>query len=166
MYTASLSALKKELKSQSYEELLATCFRLARYKKENKELLHYLLLESHDEEAYIAQIKEDISEGLSTVNASNLYFAKKGIRRVLKVAGKQIKFSGEKKTEVEVLLFFCQQVIDLNLGIENSKVMVNLINSQVKKIEKALSTLHEDLQYDYSDALNEVSDWTEKHIFY
>ena len=74
MYTASLSALKKELKSKSDQELLAICLRLGRYKKENKELIHYLLLEAHDDAAYVEQIKADIAEGFETINDSNLYY--------------------------------------------------------------------------------------------
>jgi hypothetical protein len=33
------------------------------------------------------------------------------------------------------------------------KVMVNLYQSQLKKIEKLIATLHEDLQYDYRQKL-------------
>lgn len=150
MYTASLSALKKELKSKSDEELLAICLRLGRYKKENKELIHYLLLEAHDDAAYVEQIKADISEGFETINDSNLYYAKKGIRKVLRVANKHIKYSGNKTSEVEVLLYFVKQIKDMQIPIQNSKVLVNLYLNQIKKIEKALSTLHEDLQYDYN----------------
>jgi DNA repair protein RadC len=159
MYTASLSNLKKELKSKSDEELLAICLRLGRYKKENKELIHYLLLEAHDDAAYVEQIKADIAEGFETINDSNLYYAKKGIRKVLRVANKHIKYSGNKTSEVEVLLYFVKQIRDMDIPIQNSKVLVNLYLNQIKKIEKALSTLHEDLQYDYNlelEALKQI----------
>ncbi|MEP2025882.1 MAG: hypothetical protein ABJH98_08440 [Reichenbachiella sp.] len=156
MYTASLSELKKELKLLPDEELLAVCLRLARYKKDNKELLHYLLLESGNEAFYIEQVKEDIIEAFSTINPSSLYLAKKTVRKALRLATKQIRFSGNKQTEVEILIFFCQSLIELNLPLERSKVLLNLIFNQIKKIEKALSTLHEDLQYDYKDSLDAI----------
>jgi len=35
--------------------------------------------------------------------------------------------------------------------------MVNLYNSQLKKINKAMQTLHEDLQYEYEKDLEGVS---------
>lgn len=156
MYTASLSELKKELKLLPEDELLNVCLRLARYKKDNKELLHYLLLESGNEAFYIEQVKDDISEAFSTVNSTSLYLAKKTIRKALRLAVKQIRFSGNKQTEVEILLFFCKSLIDLNLGWKESKVLVNLLLNQIKKIEKALATLHEDLQYDYQESLESI----------
>ena len=72
MYTASLSILKKELKSKSDEELLAICLRLGRYKKENKYVMHYVLLEADNEIGYVEQIKEDISECFESINYNNL----------------------------------------------------------------------------------------------
>lgn len=156
MYTASLSELKKELKQLPEDELLAVCLRLARYKKDNKELLHYLLLESANETFYIEQVKDDITEAFSTVNPSSLYLAKKTVRKALRLATKQIRFSGNKQTEVEILLFFCQSLIELNIGWKASKVLVNMLLNQIKKIEKALATLHEDLQYDYQENLERI----------
>lgn len=156
MYTAPLSELKKELKRLSEEEMLAVCLRLARYKKDNKELLHYLLLEAENEPFYIEQVKDDITEAFSTVNPSSLYLAKKTIRKALRLATKQIRFSGDKQTEVEILLYFCQRLIDLRLPLRESKVLMNLLQNQIKKIEKALSALHEDLQYDYQEDLENL----------
>lgn len=156
MHTASLSELKKELKRLSEGELLAICLRMAKYKKDNKELLHYLLLESGNEMFYVEQVKDDIHEAFSTVNPSSLYLAKKTIRKALRLAAKQIKFSGNRQTEVEILIFFCMRLIELDLPIKESKVLMNLIQNQIKKIEKALGTLHEDLQYDYLNDLNKI----------
>ena len=48
---ASISQLKQVLRSHSPEELAEFCLRLARYKKENKELLTYLLFDADDEPA-------------------------------------------------------------------------------------------------------------------
>lgn len=156
MEIASISVLKKELKLLSEEDLLSVCLRLAKYKKENKELLHYLLLEADNEAFYIEQVKEDIDEAFSTINPSSMYLAKKTIRKALRLATKQIRFSGEKQTEVEILLYFCQSLIDLNLALDSSKVLMNLLLNQIKKTEKALASLHEDLQYDYQDSLMQI----------
>lgn len=156
MYTASLSELKKELKQLPDDELLAICLRLARYKKDNKELLHYLLLESGNEPFYVEQVKEDITEAFSSINESSVYLAKKTIRKALRLATKQIRFSGNKQSEVEILLFFCDSLTQLNMHWRSSKVLINMLLNQIKKIEKALATLHEDLQYDYRDDLERL----------
>ena len=44
-----LQHIKKEIQHLPTEQLAELMLRLARYKKENKELLTYLLFESHDE---------------------------------------------------------------------------------------------------------------------
>lgn len=154
MYTSSLNELKKELKLRSTDEILAVCLRMARYKKENKELLHYVLIESENEAFYIEQVKTDIRDAFESLNASSFYLAKKTIRKVLRLANKQIRYSGNKQTEVEILLFFCQFLWDLNLPLKESKAMTNLLQNQLNKIEKALGSLHEDLQYDYQETLS------------
>ena len=57
MKAVNLPEIKKELNMLSSDELQQLCLRLARFKKENKELLTYLLFESHDESGYIATVK-------------------------------------------------------------------------------------------------------------
>ena len=58
MKAASLAQIKKELKLRSPQDIEELCLRLGRFKKENKELLTYLLFEADDEQGYIAHIKE------------------------------------------------------------------------------------------------------------
>lgn len=130
------------------------CTRLARFKKENKELLTYLLFEAHDEPAYIAGVKSEINASFEHVRfGANLYFVKKSVRKILRVANKQIRFSGSKLVEVEVLIYFLSRLNDSGVAWEKNPVMKNMVNAQLKKIEKALSGLHEDLQYDYRSEL-------------
>ena len=156
MIVASLSQLKKELANYSAEELRDVCIRLVKHKKENKELLHYLVFESEDEQSFIAAIKADIEEDMSVMNSANLYWAKKTIRKTLRTLNKHIRFSGQKQTEVELRLFFCQEIKNSQLPIERSQVLQNLYDRQISLIEKALSTLHEDLQFDYRTELNDL----------
>jgi hypothetical protein len=63
MKAATLNELKHELSHLPAEELLDLCTRLARFKKENKELLTFLLFEAHDERSYIVSVKESIASG-------------------------------------------------------------------------------------------------------
>ena len=49
MKAASIAELKKELVRREPGELLDACLSLARFKKDNKELLTYLLFLCHDE---------------------------------------------------------------------------------------------------------------------
>ena len=82
MKSATINELKKELKTRDPGEVLELCARLMKYKKENKELLTYILFESYDEPAFIQGIKDEMDEQFSEMNISNLYLAKKSIRKV------------------------------------------------------------------------------------
>ena len=92
MQSASISEIKKELKELPQEVLFNYCLHLAKYKKENKELLNYLLFEANDEFAYIAKAKQEIESQFTDMNLSNTYLAKKTIRKVLRTTNKYIKY--------------------------------------------------------------------------
>ena len=156
MKPATVAQIKKELKFRSSEELESLCLRLARFKKENKELLSYLLFESDNEEAYVAQVKEYMAEGFSEINTASFYYVKKSVRKILRETKKYIRYSSAKETEVELLLYFCETLIGFRPTIKNSVAMVRLYERQIALIEKKIEGLHEDLQYDYNLELNEL----------
>lgn len=156
MKPASVKELKDELKFRTKEELLEFCLRLAKFKKENKELLTYVLFDSTDEDDYVAKVKQDIQSQFEAINLRNYYFIKKSVRKILKEVKKYIRYSGKKETEVELLLFFCFQLKGLRPDYKGSPVLKNTFNRQVAQIEKRLSGLHEDLQYDYAEDLREL----------
>ncbi len=154
---ASLSELKHELTSLKPAELTALCMRLSKYKKENKELLTYLLFEANDEESYVEGIKEEIDLAFEGMNKSNIYLAKKSIRKALRIANKYIKYSTSKQTEVEVLIHFCKTLKNTGISYKNSIVLNNLHQRQIQRIRKALSYLHEDLQFDYKEEISSIN---------
>jgi len=153
MKPASISQLKQEIKNRSSNELLEMCLRLARFKKENKELLTYLLFEIQDEQAYIESIRQEMDRQFQEINRSNIYFAKKGIRKIVRTTNKFIRYSGRKQTEVELLMHFCKCLKDSGIPMDKSVALNNIYIRQIQKIKKVISTLHEDLQYDYGEEL-------------
>ena len=62
MKAASIQEIKKELNASDLETVQALCLRLAKYKKENKELLTYLLFEAHDEQTFSENAKEELRD--------------------------------------------------------------------------------------------------------
>ena len=156
MKPASVNEIKQKLKETEKKELIEICQRLARFKKENKELLTYLLFEEDDLAGYITNVKEEIDEGFLQINASNVYFAKKTIRKVLRIANKHIRYTGSKTAEAEILLHYLTNFRGLNLNWQKSTALNNLYQSQLKKIGAAIDTMHEDLQYDYKRELNRL----------
>ncbi len=149
MNIAPLSTIKKELKTLSSTELMDCCLLLAKYKKENKELLNYLLFEAHDEGSFREGLMEEIKAEFSMVNVSSIYIAKKSIRRILRMVAKHIKFSQSKQTALELLIFFCREMRKLDLPLHESRVMINLYNRQLSQIDKILAGMDEDMQLDY-----------------
>ncbi len=111
-------------------------------------MLGYLLFEAHDEESYIENVRVAMDELFEDVNTTNLYFAKKNLRRILRITNKHIKYSGNKQTEATLLIHFCKLLNASGIPLEKSTLLQNLYNQQVKKIMVAIATLHEDLQYD------------------
>lgn len=157
MKAASINDIKQELNNIPQAKLLELCLRLAKYKKDNKELLNYLLFESNDEHAYISNIKSEMEAEFKLINTSNLYFAKKSLRKILRNTAKHIRYTASKQAEVELLLHFCQTLKSSAIPINNSQVLLNLYQFQIKKVAKIIATLHEDLQYDYLKLLDDLA---------
>jgi len=153
---STIKQLKDELKHRSQSELLELNLRLARFKKENKELLTYLLFESSNEEGYIESIKQDVDEQFENINKKSYYFIRKSIRKILKDIKKYIRYSKKKETEVELLLYFCKKLKNFSPSIKRSVRLQNIYNRQILLIRKTIATLHEDLQYDYELDLREL----------
>ncbi len=147
--TATLNEVKDELQTLTPAQVLAVCLRLAKFKKENKELLTYLLFEAHDLSSYIKTVKQEMDLLFSEINKSNIYFAKKTIRKILRTANKYIRYTGSKQAETELLLHFCIALQSSGINVKKNTALTNLFNNQIKKIEKSMAALHEDLQYDY-----------------
>lgn len=156
MKAASLKEIKTELSHRSTQELLELCLRLSKFKKENKELLTYLLFESANEEAFIRSIKTKIDEDFESINTKTFYFIKKSVRKILREIKKFIRYSQNKETEVELLLYFCHKLKDFKPSIKRNTTLINLYNRQIEYIQKKVSTLHEDLQYDYEMEIEEL----------
>jgi len=156
MEIASISIIKKELKLLPPEELQEITVRLAKYKKENKELLSYLLFEAYNEAEFINQVKEEIDSQFLSLNRSSFYLAKKTLRKVLRTTNKNIRFSGKKETEIELLLYFCKKLKNSRLNFKQSRVVFNMYLNQIKRIRKVISMLHEDLQFDYQEELDNL----------
>lgn len=156
MKIASVNEIKHELAELPHSELLSICLRLAKYKKENKELLNYLLFEAQDEQAFINVVKTEINDEFDGINQSNLYYAKKSIRKILRITNKYIRYTASKETEIILLQHFCVVLKDAGIAIKKSTALINLYQAQIKKIKAAIATLHEDLQYDYLKVLKQL----------
>lgn len=156
MKTATVTVLKKELKYKSSDELLHLCLTLSKFKKENKELLTYLLFEAEDEEAFIQSVKNEVDDLFNQINTSSYFYIKKSVRKILRLIKKYIRYSKKKETEVELLIYFCEQLKEMRPSMERNTSLLNIFDRQILTIKKVIGNLHEDLQYDYNIELEEI----------
>nr|WP_321222567.1 hypothetical protein [uncultured Psychroserpens sp.] len=157
MKAVSVVTIRKELKHKSNQELAELCLRLSRFKKENKELLTYLLFEADSEEGYIETVKAEIDEQFESINTNSYFYIKKSVRKILRNTKKYIRYSLNKETEVELLLYFCKKLKHMSPSINRNTTLRNLYDRNIEAITKKILNLHEDLQYDYNEELENMS---------
>lgn len=149
MKAVSVKEIKTALSHHSQDELIKICLQLSKFKKENKELLTYLLFESENEELFIESVKKEIDEQFDIVNTKTYYFIKKSVRKILRIIKKYIRYSKQAETEVILLIYFCKKLKNFNPSIQKNTVLLNIYKRELTTIKKKVLLLHEDLQYDY-----------------
>lgn len=155
MKTATVTELKKELQTRSDTELVELCLKLSKFKKENKELLTYLLYESANEQQYILNVKNEIDLQFLEINRKSTYIIQKNVRKIQRHVKKYIRYSKQKQTEIELLLHFSYLLKDLLSNIKSS-VLVNIFNRQIDAIQTKIKGLHSDLQFDYQREIEDL----------
>jgi hypothetical protein len=153
MKAVSVKELSLELSDRSPKELRDLCLRLSKFKKENKELLTYLLFESHDEVSYIESVKKEIDLQFDLINKKTYYLIKKSLRKILLRVRKYARYSQKKETEIDLLIYYCRKLTPF---IKKNTRLLTIYEGQIDTIRKKVSVLHEDLQYDYGLELNEI----------
>jgi hypothetical protein len=151
--TYGLQDIKKEVQHLPAVQLAELCLRLARYKKENKELLAYILFEADNEAAFIEKIKAETGFMFSQL-PSRSYDAAKSLRKILRLLTKYTKFMGSKEAEIDLLLSFCNNYVDYIDRKISYKPLRMILSRQLLKIRTLIGKLNEDLQYDYTETYN------------
>lgn len=154
MKVSSISELKKELHELPQKQLVELCLSLAKYKKDNKEFLDYLLFQAHDKQSFISAVKSEIDEHFEELKSqSNLYYVKKSLRKLLRIITKYCKYVGDKAAAADLHIYFCVKLKQSGIPFHKSQLLINMYEQQLKKINTLVASLHEDLQQDY---LNEI----------
>ena len=156
MKAVTVKKIKDELSYKNSAELIELCLRLSKFKKENKELLTYLLFEANNEELYIESVKVQIDDLFEQINTKSYFYIRKSVRKILTLTKKFIRYSQKKETEVELLIYFCQKLKNFKPSISKSTRLTNTFDRQVVLIKKTVATLHEDLQYDFQQEIDEL----------
>ncbi len=150
-----LQDVKKELQHLPAVQIAELCLRLARYKKENKELLAYLLFDANNKEAFIEKIKAEVGFMFSNL-PSHSYNAAKSQRKILRLISKYAKFMATKETEIELLLNFCKNYIEFTDRKTTYKPLRLILTRQIQKIMVLMDKLHEDVRLDFYNSYQEM----------
>jgi hypothetical protein len=156
MKAVTIKEISQELLNLTPKELRDLCLRMARFRKENKEFLTYLLFESSDEASYVDSVKKELDRQFEQVNRKSYYFIKKGLRKILTNARKFIRYSRNRKSEMDLMIYYCLKLKEFKPSIQRNTALRNLYMRQIENIREKLGSLHEDLQYDYEPELNNI----------
>ena len=158
MKAESIIKIRKTLENADRITLKKLCLRLAKFKIENKELLTYLLYESSEEDEYVKKIKYSINNMFCEINTDNYFYIKKSVRKILRRIRRFSKYSNQPETEIELLIYFCNKMINLKPSIFNNKTLTNILIRTIDLSKKKNFKLHEDLQYEYNIKIQELKD--------
>lgn len=149
MKAATVQDIKQALQELPPGKLVEITLRLAKFKKDNKELLSYLLFESEHTDRFVGELKREMEAEFQSMNTSHVYYAKKTLRKILRNINKQARYIATKEAEADLLLHYLRLLKDSGLPIQKTPVLMNLYTGQLKKTKKLIDSMHEDLQYEY-----------------
>ncbi|SMD45052.1 hypothetical protein SAMN00777080_3693 [Aquiflexum balticum DSM 16537] len=156
MKIASLAEIKKELSHLSEIELKNLIIDLSKFSTDNKSYLFFKLYERDNPRLYVEMVQEELEMEFVKANTRHYHFAKKSIQAIRRKLNKYLKLSKDKTAQIELILYFCEKMRLYGFMEFNHPVINNLYTLQISKVEKLISGLHEDLQYDYEFQINEL----------
>ena len=157
--------LKRELQHLNNAELTALCLRFARFKKENKELLTYLLFKADDPDAFVQEYKAEMDEQFKTIPGKSFH-AVKTLRKIAKLLNNQTRYAGLELVTTELLLHYCQSYIGSVNHNTSYKPLRSIFFRMVDKLKASILKLPEDLQYDYSILYEKMLAEAQKEIYW
>lgn len=146
----SLADLKKELSYRSERELILLLSDLAKFSRDNKAFLYFKLHEADQPGLFVDSVKEELDQAFQNANTRGHHLAKKAAQSIRRKLNKSLKLGKDKADQAELILYFCEQMKEYGYLRFRHPVIDNLFAVQVGKAQKLISTLHEDLQSDFS----------------
>ena len=157
MKIESIVTIKKELKhfiSRRAFRIMPTPREIQKRKIRHYSLIYYLNHMTKMDTLY--SVKTSLDELFEGINSDSYFYMKKTIRKILRQIRVYSRYSLKKTTEVELLLYFCERMNELKPTIHRNTTLSNLYERQILSINKKISVLHEDLQYDYNLQLEDL----------
>jgi hypothetical protein len=156
MKIGSLAEIKKELTFLDTKELSVLLLDLAKFSTDNKAFLYFKLFERENPRLFVELVQEEIDFEFEKANTRNYHLAKKAAQAIRRKLNKSLKLTKDKEILIELIIYFCEKLKLYGFLEFRHPVIDNLYRVQVGKIEKLISGLHEDLQYDYTEKVQEL----------
>ncbi len=150
-----LSDLKKELLELSKPELIQLCLRVAKLKRENKELLAYLIFDSEDPLFYAQKLKPEIKEVFEQP-FQHAYYLTKSIRKAMRLITKYYRFTSNKQGETELLIYLVEEFYLSWRNEYRYQALGKVIFRCLEKAQSNLKKIDEDFRADFEDPINEL----------
>lgn len=157
MNIPSLAAIKKELSYLDEKELISLILNLSKFTRDNKAFLYFKLNERDQPSLFVDTVKEELDKLFQTANTTSFYLTKKSAQTIRRKLNKALKFSANKTDQIELILFFCEKLKTYGYLKFNHPVISNLFQMQIQKAEKLILKLEDDLRYDYTLLLEQIS---------
>ena len=152
MDKCSIASIRKELKNLEREELVLVCLRLARYKKDNKELVSFLVFQRNEEE-FILEVKTEIHFEFTGLKLLSAFQQKKILQKSIRKINKYSKFCLSKTFDLVMFMFICQSLRDSGISLYSHTFAGTIYKKILLKASKIHSTLHEEIQGDFNEDL-------------
>ncbi|MFM7709422.1 MAG: hypothetical protein ACKO5C_00765 [Ferruginibacter sp.] len=149
--------LRKRTADLQTSELIQLLSRLMRFKRENKELVAYELFVRDQPEVWFSEIRESFNSELETMNTSHPYFMKKTMRKLIRRAKTYARYAGDPAIESELFCGLLEVFNEHHLHVHPSDIVRKIYYDTFTRLEKNISKLHEDLQYDFERRLADLS---------
>lgn len=156
MEIPSLAELKKDLSYLSEKELIGLVTDLAKFSRDNKAFLYFKLNEKDRPFLFVDLVKAELDEAFQSANTKSHHLAKKSAQTIRRKLNKSLKLSKNKADQTELILHFCEQMKEYGYLKFRHPVIDNLFQIQLGKALKLISTLHEDLQSDFSYRIENI----------
>jgi hypothetical protein len=156
MQLPSLAEIKKELKHLDQKELTDLIVELSKFTRDNKAYLYFKLFERESPRRFVEMVQEDLELEFQKANTKHYYVAKKSAQAIRRKLNKNLKLTKDKTQHIELISYFCAQLKAYGYLDFHHPVIENLYQLQVGKIEKLVAGLHEDLQYDYEEKIQQL----------
>jgi len=106
---------------------------------------------------YAEEVKGLMDDALQNLNTSSAFLAKKTLRKILKIAADNARFSSNAEIAAELTLHALSILNALPSKLMRATVIANMKKAQLKKMETTLAELHPDLEYEYRSRFDNLN---------